>query len=274
MAVPAKPPRGSPLNRGHPLARGLMDLVPFNARAGLTEVNLTTATPLVSGNGASSSQMPLWSQGADGPSLYCANNAYMGIPDHWNMAARDLTVVVRFRPAAWSGQFTTIATKMASTASREFGLFADTSGRISYLDIGGTNAQTPGIVNTITAQMTLGRWQTVAVTRNAALSRVAFYINGVFVGALTGGVINDTVANPGAQLRVGFDAVTGGGTTANADYDLLATWQRCLSPTEIAILQADPYVLFRPARRRTYGVPSAAAASRLLHLRRKMVMAA
>src|SRR4051812_10928680 len=118
-----KPPIGTPINLGHPLAAKLWDCLPLNECGGIPRDPIAPAAnvPVFTGT-------PTWGAMPGGMGIYCTGGTSVDLLDRGNLAAGDFTIRLIFRPRSWPGGFTTIFDKGSGGSSREMSLFVDTSG--------------------------------------------------------------------------------------------------------------------------------------------------
>ncbi len=183
----------------------------------------------------------VWAAGPAGVGVYCTGGNYCStVPGSINVAAGDFTVAILFRPRTWPGAYTALVDKGHNNPSREFSLFATTSGDLNYYGIGGNYDDC-----SIATSMTAGQVWMLTVTRRG--SAVSFYVNGKVAGQLS----SSGVAAGGDAMVLGCNS-SGGGMNADADYYCNYLWNRAFSVAEAFQLHADPYALFVP-RRQLYG---------------------
>jgi hypothetical protein len=152
-------------------------------------------------------------------------------------AARPASVFMLITPNTWPGGFSALLHKSASATARDFVIFVNTSGDVSYV-ITATGRQ---VVSTISTGMTTGRtWAYLAVADGA--SSVLHYVNGRLMGTST---LSGTASLPTApNMRYG-DNSTGGGSAPDVTYHAVHAWTRALTAADAAALYADPYCMLR-----------------------------
>jgi hypothetical protein len=247
-----RPPVAFGVDWTHPISRKMFDCLLFN------EFNLARVRNLAAPiSNAAAAGTNSWRVTARGLGIFCdnstlANNSNVNFADHGSLVGADFTVEVLFRPETYPSGFSCICAKMCPGSHREVGIFADTSGNISFIEIGGTS-----VTGSATPGMTTGQVWHLVMTR--AGTAVKCYVNGV-VAADTLGTSSATTtgANP---FRLGYDEVNNANNGINT-YLLARTWTRALSVGEIQLLWQQPYcnIWQRPPIRGSM-VATAAAAS-------------
>ncbi len=101
----------------------------------------------------------------------------------------------------------------------------------------GTGSSTQAFVSTATANSTdTTNWHFIVATYEAEYdgtnTRVRFYVDGVLRAATTG--TTQAVLDPTATLRIGSNSHTAPTQGADAHFDELTVWSRCLTPYEVA----------------------------------------
>lgn len=235
-----KPEWGAVLDPDHAFAPGLWDFLVLNEGSGAPRDLSSQAysQPTLTGT-------PAWSPTPAGLGLYCAGGASIDLPDRGSLVAGDFTFRLLFRPRTWPGGYTALADKGVGT--REFSLFIDTSGNLSYSGFGGTESAT-----TVPLGMASGSVWDLIVARLSSDGFIRYYINGIAKGT-TG---NNGVAGSPGLFCLGRNP-TGGGSNPDVDYILCQFWRgRCLSASEVMQVHAEPYNLISPPATRRFFVPS------------------
>jgi hypothetical protein len=240
-----KPPLGTPLNIDHPLYGGLWHCVVFNEGAG-PPFDLAPGASRATFTGA-----PTWSLTPGGRGLYCTAGTSADFPDHGNLVAGDFAIRVVHRPRSWANIYNALCWKYS--AGYEIGLFFNTAGNLSYIDIGGTfqdRSSTPIVLG-----MTAGSVWDFVLTRVG--STCTFYVNGRAAGAVT---LSGTTGRS-AALVMGRAAPTVG-SQYDGDYLTLQAWRgRTPTASEVESLYRDSYQLCLPptSRQMLVGMPGEVA---------------
>lgn len=248
-----KPPRGAQLDRSHPHAAGLFDLLLYNEGGG-PPANL--AAP---GAASAISGSPTWEATTSGFGLKAApgsvgtggSGSCATVPDHGNLAAGDFAVRVVFRlDAAWPNTYTGLVEKKAT--GREFAVFINTSGNIQYVGIGGADTDSVGIATGMTAVGAV--YDLVIVRKGSALTA---YVNGVSAGTAAASFAA-TAAAAGAVTYVGGQ----GGGNANPGVTVIdyRTWLRAPAAAEVSSWAAHSYGPILPPTTRRFLPPPAGGA--------------
>lgn len=171
------------------------------------------------------------------------------IPSSVSIVASDYTLSMWVRVNAYNGPYCTLFEKFAGGV-REFSVFFNTSGAISYAQVGNNADGSPAV----SGSFAIGVWTHFAMTRTAGAVggfRTTFHFNGTARGVsdLIGGT---TTASAGWS----FGQSPSGATKPNANYDDIRFYTRALSPAEIATLASARGVGLVPTRTRRPSVGS------------------
>ncbi|HSV28837.1 MAG TPA: LamG-like jellyroll fold domain-containing protein, partial [Candidatus Omnitrophota bacterium] len=226
---PFKPPLGTPINWGHPVAAGLRAYVPMLDVPGeaapmevLRRVRLTaTAAP------------PSWAHTQQGPAR---RYTYAGATQRADSLsgygiASPLTVAVRFQVTSSPGQrgICGVANSVDSGTPSLLLAYGRTANKIDYY----TGAYTTGAI-----AVGLNQWYTAVCAYDGAAW--TFYINGHQDGTRTTAL--------GADRNL-FGLGSGFGGTVEGEIAWAALWGRALSRQDAQELTANPYCLLATPRR-------------------------
>jgi hypothetical protein len=220
-----------PVNYNSPLNRGLVSW--WLAGPNACGVGSGIWRDLAKRNNGTLTNGPLWS-GQSHPggwgSIDTAANQYVNFGSGMgNMAAGDFTWVAWMYVRSFTSGFMAIVEKgeIGSGGGREFSIFVDTSGNVSFLQLGGTSTGTPAV------GFVEDQWQHFVITRVG--SSVVTYRNGIQTGTDTNG---GTTANASSVLAIG-DNITTGGSDFDGLYNDLRFYTRALSASEVAALYQE-----------------------------------
>ena len=224
----AKPPLGSQINQGHPLAQGLVGCWMMNEGGGNLILDLTNRSK-------TSITTPLWK-----PSGLLVNSSttYPSFVGSYSPGGLNLTVFLQFTP---------IGAPIVGSHCLWIGGNNVTAG-FPYIRL-----QTDGLFHLLKSRQasiananvgyTLNRRYTFTLTSDSG-QNARGYCDGIKVfgpadlgGALSGG-------NP----EIGYEG-NSDGDVANGIFNFCYTYNRALRPEEIQWLYADPYAMFEQPRR-------------------------
>jgi large repetitive protein len=239
-------PRYPQLQRGDPLARGVVGAWPFHEGSGNTVRDL-------SGNGYNGvCTTGVWASSPVGSALTVAgidgNTAQ--IPS-FGISTGKVTI------AAW--------VLIASTTGGYYEIFRVESGTSWYLlynhTSGGTITFSPANDNFNVAgiSVAIGEWNFIVATFDGAT--VYLYKNAALATSMAGGALA-TDAGPAA-----FGADPSGGQYLDGKIGGALIYNRALSAAEVAQLYQDPFRLYRPRSEWWRNAVSAPAASSIVHRR-------
>lgn len=242
-----KPPLGSQLDRGHPLAAGLASYLLLNEGGGGPR---DLANP---GGGWTVTGAPPWVSGRPGPGLKLDGStqyltAVGAVP---RVTAGDFSVSLLMAPASvstsqWMWSQGTLA------AGSFMGLGVNSTG-VPRWETAGTSV----IGSTALTASTLYRFTLTWMSGRTN------HLQCFLTPGLTGKTVTDLSATTGAtytvdNVRVGADPKTAPSTFGAATvYDFLL-WKRCLSLAEVTWLGEEPWALVQDPAHRRWFVPAAA----------------
>ena len=249
-----KPPFGSvELDRGHPLARGLVGYWLFNEGGGPLALDLAGANIGTLTNG------PTWVSGRAGPALN-----FDGVNDYVDAGAAANFTSEGFTLALWinfdtldgtgedgnpvlfnKGQFEVDGYYLQSqdAVNRNLVLVTNQSA---------ANQQTKSSNNTLS----LGDWQHLVATRSGAT--VKLYRNGVEVSYASTGTHIDPASTTSNSV-IGRYLPSAANFHVNGLIDDVRVYNRALSAVEVLQFFLEPYAMLRPIVRRRYFVAPVAA---------------
>lgn len=223
-----KPPRGTQLNKAHPLAKGFICTLSYNERTGAAVQNLAaSAYPATMVNPANISWVP--------GGVEFSSNGAITLPEAFNdLITNNITVFTEIR---WNGSGPNYECYFSTRTGQGDGykLF-HYGGELLWL------LETSSTVYSVmaNASLPLGRLTMAGTYDNVNLT---LFINGVSVDqdAQTG-----APTNPNAPI-IG-NASTLNSAPANKPMHLMYIWDRALSAAEIMWLHQEPYVIFEQVK--------------------------
>ena len=235
-----KPPRGTKLNRTHPLARSLGACWLFNEGAG-------AEVPDLSGNGWAGTLQgaPSWIASRFGSALY-----YDGDNDRVETSSPVITsapVSASFwfeadeLPSVRAEDGTLLIQRTTGSPYQSFRtLINDADDKILFLIYNASGVQTVSISSD--SAIETGAWYHVVFILDPDYDAY-MYVNGV----------QQTATGNSASLYNANDALRLGSRTGTADdfkgkIDLVTIFNRSLSASEVTLLYRDPFCLFEPCR--------------------------
>jgi hypothetical protein len=242
--VPAAKPSFPALQRGHPLAQGLVLAVPMGEGSGLTTYDLSgndNHGTLVGGATWAGGQHG-WSIALNGTTGYGSVPSGPSLPD----GSAPMTVACWLKPTLGANN-RGIITRTAAFATGTAGW------RFNYQGTGTLRWDTSAAQVNSTFTMTSAAWNHVAATVEA--STVTFYLNGVAEAHASSSL---GTANTTAAVNYGTFSTTSGLATGNID--AVALWNRALSADEVAALYFDSFAMYRRPSWRLKAAGAAAAA--------------
>ena len=171
------------------------------------------------------------------------------IPSSVSIVSGNYTLSLWVRVNAYNGTYCTLFEKF-SGGVREFGVFFNTSGAISYAQVGNNPDGGPAV----SGSFAIGVWTHFAMTRPAGPLgglRTTFYFNGTARGVSD--PINGTTTTSAGWS---FGQSPSGNTKPNANYDDIRFYTKALAPAEIATLASCRGVGLMPTRTRRPSVGS------------------
>jgi len=248
-----KPPIGTPLNKAHPLNRGLVGYWSFGEGAGGKTQDLSgngnhgTLTGIVQGETSG------WAGGKFGRALN-----FDGVNDYVDVGAFDvIDNASQATLSFWGYRSSTsktisVAKYGGSTAWFELALRND--GAIVF--IAANSDVTYKYQNDINNTHNTIGWHYYTMVFDGSLSgnaRIAGYIDGVALGSLaTNGVLPSTLASTG-NLAIGL---VGNSVFSEGSIDEVRIYNRALSADEVRQLYTDPFCMFEQESKYRWYVPS------------------
>lgn len=227
-----KPPVGTQLDRGHPLAQGLIGAWLFNEGGGRAPQNAATARPLPT------ARTVLYSPRGGGGLNINGTGAFWG-PSSLLTEGPPYTIVAWHTVRAVGTNQNVVAFSLGGGAPFQ-GFTIDTTGSLNYYDaISGSVAGPTAIV---------GRRYSQIVAADTTTAR-RYYVNGKPFGTATGSF-------SGGTDQFGVGSWTSGSDAAFVDLHGLYLYRRALSPTEIRALHDAPHQIFAPPVWRRYYLPA------------------
>ena len=164
------------------------------------------------------------------------------IPSAVSVIGGDFTVAFWFQLSAFNGTYLTLLDKGGSNQAREFSVFFNTSGNVTYAAFATTAADNTG--SPLALGITTGSWQHIAITRIG--SRVFYHRNGINTSSR-----DVTSATTSANFDWSFgDNPSLGGTKPVGAYDDIRMFNRALTQPEIALLASRRGIGLVPQRQR------------------------
>jgi hypothetical protein len=237
----AQPPVGTPIDRSHPLARGLVGLYAVNEGVGPTLFdatgttgNLTLLNGFATGNPWTVAPPPY-------AGLGLANSGGVGATGRVTAVGAKATPLTLF---AWScalagnnGSYRTAIALYDTAETTNFGVgWSGTTGTpILAVENAGFDALTG-------ADVGVGKWALLTAVFASPTSRT-LYVNGQQAGSSSAAMADPTAV---AWTFVGDVS----GSAAFLSVGLAGVYNRALSAAEVRRLYESPWSLFRPSRRR------------------------
>lgn len=233
-----KPTIFTPVNKSHPLARGLVGCWPMNE--GAYNKDFTKVFDL-SGNGNHGifSELVTWSAGIHGSSINLpatAEEVDIGTPaDHPSLDVDVITIAAIIKP----GDLSSWGTIYGAQYDQGAWLALDSSEKVAFYTKGVDVAYDTW--TGIGSSLTIGQWYHVAATYDG--KRKYVYVNGILIGS------KDTGAKAGL-LDIDTAEVLAIGMNITGTYDFVGdissvtVWNRVLSASEIALLYREPFCMF------------------------------
>jgi hypothetical protein len=234
-----KPPLGTPIQWGHPLARGLLRSYLFTPGAVLdsvTGIRLTT------------SGAPGWTAGPCGPLRnYAANGDYDTDSTFPGLSPlRGYSIIGRFRATTVDGNWRPLVHSQASGGDRA--LFLGLSGGYnstsnSWVFFPNDAADSAAYSGTA---IVAGQWYDFALTRSGAPFDYIAGVSSMYLDGVLG-----SRSTTGSSIDLGVAPLNIGRDTSNnfqflGDVSELHFWDRELSITEIQNWRTNPFAMFAP----------------------------
>jgi hypothetical protein len=235
-----KPPRGTQLNRTHPLARSLGACWLFNEGAGVK-------VPDLSGNGWTGTLQgaPSWAASRFGSALYYDGDGDSVETSSPVITSAAVSVSLWFEanelPSARAEDGTLLIQRTVGSPYQSFRtLINDADDKILLLIYNASGVQTVSISSDSAVQT--GNWYHVALILDSDYDAY-MYVNGV-KQANTGN--SGSLYNANDVLRLG--SRTGTADDFKGKIDLVTIFSRSLSAPEVTLLYRDPFCLFEPRK--------------------------
>jgi hypothetical protein len=224
-----KPPFGTPIDFGNPLARGLTGAYALNEAGGTSVYDATGR-----GNNGTFQGTPTWGYGQFGPGVLCdATNEAIRVPGSTINAAEGSVFVLA--KVGWASTSTTFANITDTDTSRITLFKTNETGKVQLYADGRQSDFTliPFSANT---------WVAFGVSWNRSRNLLAVYQNGVALTAATnsgtwGSNATGTYAWYGNRFATSY-------TNLNGTIALACSWDRTLSAAQHAAIAAAPFALF------------------------------
>jgi hypothetical protein len=225
-------PRVPRLQRGHPLARGLLTYLPMCEGSGPALADAAGRNP-----GTLSATGVTWSASPCGPALDFDGGT--------SSVVTGTSLMGGLTDATWA-----VRVYQRSTGGSGFGAWLNSNtGYTGGFFVGVNNGDSAqayiGNAQVVTAAGTFfrDRWHDVAVVFRGSTS-LGIYIDGRLSNTSTTSIETNVLAHTG--YRLGND--TSESLPASCKIDRVAFYNRALSAGELARIAADPFALVRPAR--------------------------
>jgi hypothetical protein len=231
------------LNRGHPLANGLVLAMPFYEQAGSTVYDLSGQ-----GNHGDFNGDPTWINTPFGGGIdFDGTDDYIEMPESQSLDVTGdkitVSVWVRFDSI---GNIGIITKRDAFNSDNAYNIFIDSAGHFNF---------------TLTHD---GSTRIVAEYSTTSVVRVWYFAVGVYDGSNVHIYINadlkdstpttGNIYNSSIPLRIG-SINDPPASFLNGIVDNAMIWNRALSQIEISQLYHDPFCMFRPPNRIVYNIP-------------------
>lgn len=246
----SKPPMNSRLAKNSPYYNGMVDCLLFNEGAGANYLNIGSSKWY----GFPKGGLSIWNNTGKykGPST--TSIKAIELPSKVNIVAGDFAIRALFRMDSFNGTYACIFSKKAGGV-REFGIFIDSSGNLSFYDIGGSSG-----FGGVGLGLTTGVMYDMILTRIG--TEAYLYLNGILklnTGNFSGGVTGTTgsTTNP---ISLGWDETSYPNNYGINTYYAFQTWAgRGLTAGEVLDLYNNPFSFVRPIKKRI-GIQSSSAA--------------
>ena len=180
-----KPPKGVLLNRGHPLAKGLVGFWLMNEGGGNKVFDLSGNNN--SGKFLAGLYSPSWSSGRFGPALSFDGNDTVNLSSLITFAANTpYTVILWCYVNAWDAAYRFAISRGTSGVSEKIG----TNNDAAYFLIRSVNSGASDITVSLPSA---GAWHFLTLTRNLA-NKIDFYIDGGSPSRLYGDAAQSDIA--------------------------------------------------------------------------------
>lgn len=234
-----KPPAGVQIDRGHPLAQGLVSLWPVNEGGGGILQDVAGENPIrLQGS-------PQWQPGQLGPDFQCSSSQY-GVAYKATSFTTDratFAVWLRLDTAFAAFQYNGILVNRGTVTQ---GMIVGLGGYLGY--IWNDSSATYDWNSNLTVPT--GRWSLCVVSVDPV--QVKVFMNGQAVVRAN----SHASVTFNAQWYLGTDSNATGTRFVPGAFAGAAVWRRALSLGEIQGIYADPWQMFAPPVWRRYVVPS------------------
>jgi len=229
-----KPPLGTQIIVGHPLARGLVGCWLFNEGGGLYAFDLSGRN-----NKGTLTNGPLWYPGRTGLSLsFDGADDYVSIPDLTSYFSTEATLIMWIKLA---NNIPPVAeeTGIVYMGNSGFSSHYPYTDGIIYLDVFRNDRVTVGNVG-----VDKSRWHLLAITNKPGANNWKVYQNGIEIYNTTG---EDTIMWTGGAGSIGRSLLSY--HCLKGLIDEVRIYNRALRPEEIQWLYTGPYAMFEQPRR-------------------------
>ena len=247
-----KPPCGTPINMGDPLALGLVAAYLFAEGAGSTVINSVAND---ASTGLLNKPTTGWGNGDRGSAYNGAASTWVDIgmtskPARLNLPGA-MTALARIKPTTVPTT-TIVSDSNAAESLGQFSMFIRITNKLANF-WGNGAAQVSGNTS-IVANV----WTSVGTTRSGSSGS---WSGGIWLNGLLDASASGIATNPGAQqgAAIGRNGNGSGQESFVGLIDYVYIWARSLSATEILWVHADPYSMFATPRRRIISGSAAAA---------------
>lgn len=226
-------PYGTPLNRLHPLSKGLVGCWLLNETGGLTAVDSVKGGI----NNGTLTNGAVFSMGAKGfCGTFDGSNDHVLINSNSDLRIEgDITISAWVKPITLAASFRQILMKNTGNTGY-YGILINSSGKFIF--------QVPSISPTSTTTLSIGTWYHLCATRkqSGGTGNCVLYINGV--ADATSGTSSSFLATSTSNLAIGTDLVNAG-RAGNHNIKDVKVYNRALSPTEVKQLYMYPFCMFK-----------------------------
>ena len=233
-----KPPKGTMLSRGHPLARGMVGCWLMNEGTGNIVNDL-------SGNGnVGIITSALWSPGKFGPCVkFDGNYDFITIGDVAILEGMPgITVSAWINPSAVPSVVRGIATKFWDGTNRSWSLIINSTGNVHFFC--STDSQNDNDLASANGVVSANIWEHYVGVWSSGDTTIRLYRNGILQAT--------TASQPGATVRTNTTKVCIGDrfyNGTNQDFfigqiDDVMIYNRALSATEVQQLYMTPFRMF------------------------------
>lgn len=222
-----RPPVGTPIDWGHPLAGGLALALVFAEGAGVP-YNLVTGKA----GSYTGSPTPSWGSGPNGWRLACSGTGYVNTGFTPSASYTRATIF-------YSGNCTSSNMMFAGqgSANNNFGILRNSDGN-TYFAVENGSANYP-YCSSVSGE------QSLAMAWDGGATSIAGYLNGVAQTLTSMGGSTPSSHTAGSEWTVNYESAFG--SYGAAGYDCVFGWiGRALSAVEVRSLHQNPWQLFLP----------------------------